>query len=142
MKKILVLLFIVPFSLMGCIQEKEAEITMEQSIVLHNGGMLIPDAPESESIEQQIASCLENAEERVRLLYFREDLDADLVNEQAIEIIYKEAKVFHSPIFGDISADRLIVFGSGELAADFSAPLFPIVTMDGDAIAIWHCSWK
>jgi hypothetical protein len=128
MRKFFVLIIAV-FLLTGCAQ-KESD-NMDFSLNVEGDEILI---------EKTLRHCLENAEERMRLLYFKEDFEADLQNEKTVEIKYDQTQTIQTAV-GEIQADRIILFGSGRLRADSTAEYIPIVTVHGEEISVWNCRW-
>ncbi|RIJ69381.1 hypothetical protein [Rummeliibacillus sp. POC4] len=93
---------------------------------------------EQKEIEKVLRKCVENTQERMRLLYFSEDLSEDLKSEKAISIAYNESKTIQSKQLGAIEVDRVILFLSGRLQADDSGLYIPIVTVHDGDVSVWY----
>lgn len=116
---------------------KEEENNMNFSVIAYN----VPEIREQEKLEASLRQCLENVEERVRLLYFKEQLEEDLKNEKAVEVRYSQPETIHSKRYGSITVERIIVFGSGRLKTEDTAEYIPIVTVDDEEVAVWYCRY-
>lgn len=127
--------------LTGCGQERGD--VMEFSVSHHNSSVEQELSREEQtSKEEQLRDLLENAAERVRLLYFQEELEEDLLKEQAITVQYDESQTIDSDVVGTIEFDRIIIFGSGRLKADNKAEYVTVITTNEAEIALWNCLWS
>jgi len=144
MRKFLVLIM-TSLLLFGCNNNDISKIEGEDlgfSVKIYSKGKSSSAIEDEAKIESVVRQCLKNTTERMRLLYFAEELEADLKKEQAIEVSYKDKILVDSDYMGELGVDRVIIFQSGRLKADNDSEYIPVITVNDSEISVWTCKWK